>query len=204
MRCVVCTFFSTKKNKKKRLEKKRKEKKLYCGINCEVYWSVPAFFASLCSVLSAASLLMCCPLCLAHIKVCCGFQGKKKTYFYSFNVRSQQILFFQHNAFWTIVLKNVYFNIYLLHDLYIFVIYNWINFICCEIKSDAFGVIDLKAAQETEAEANKLNHWLVSWQMVYWHKFSLCNCFVFIKQHCQIFTSSAYQMWGFAAFLTCF
>lgn len=60
---------------------------------------------------------------------------KAKTYFYSFNVRSQQILFFQHNAFWTIVLKNVYFNIYLLHDLYIFVIYNWINFICCEIKT---------------------------------------------------------------------
>lgn len=60
--------------------------------------------------------------------------------------------YFFNNAFWTIVLKNVYFNIYLLHDLYIFVIYNWINFICCEIKSVGFGVIILNAAQEIIAE----------------------------------------------------
>lgn len=56
-------------------------------------------------------------------KVCCGFRGIE-TYFYSFNVRSQQILFFQHNAFLNDSSKNVYFNIYLLQDMYIFVIYN--------------------------------------------------------------------------------
>ena len=83
-------------------------------------WSVPAWFSlsflfyfmPWCSV-----FLQPHSLCVVHCvlrtlkkkkkeKVCCGFQGGK-TYFYSFNVKSQQNLFFQHNAFWTTVLKNM-------------------------------------------------------------------------------------------------
>lgn len=122
MRCVVCTFFL---------------KKLYCGLKCEVYWSVPAYFAPLCSVPSAASLLMCCPLCLMRtLKSLLWLprrEREKKNNFYRFSVRSQQNLFFQQ-CLLNDSSKNVYFNIYLLHDLYKVVIYNWINFICCEIK----------------------------------------------------------------------
>lgn len=120
MHCVVCNFFL---------------KKLYCGLKCEVYWIVPAFSAPLCSVPSAASLLMCCPLCLMRtLIVCCGFQGKGENNFYRFSVRTWQNLFFQQ-CLLNDSSKNVYFNIYLLHDLYIFVINDWINFICCEITS---------------------------------------------------------------------
>lgn len=62
-------------------------KELYCGLNCEVYWSVQTFFFSCFSFSPflrhcVMSLLWphssCCSLCLVHIKVCCGFQGNKK------------------------------------------------------------------------------------------------------------------------------
>lgn len=41
--CVACLYFFPKK--------------LYCGLNCGVYWSVPAFFAPLC--LSFRGLSLC-------------------------------------------------------------------------------------------------------------------------------------------------
>lgn len=65
-------------------------KELYCGLNCEVYWSVQTFFFVVvvflfplfCAIVLCMSLLWphssCCSLCLVHIKVCCGFQGNKK------------------------------------------------------------------------------------------------------------------------------
>ena len=104
---------------------------LYCRLNSEVILKCCSFpFVLLCFMSLQPRFLVCCPLCLAHIKkkknekkVCCGLSGIE-TYFYSFNVRSQQILFFQHNAFLNDSSKNVYFNIYLLQDMYIFVIYN--------------------------------------------------------------------------------
>lgn len=67
-----------------------------CRLMCMVYWIVPAFSAPLCSVPSAASLLMCCPLCLMRtLIVCCGFQENGKHNFYRFSVRTWQNLFFQ-------------------------------------------------------------------------------------------------------------
>lgn len=119
-------------------------KELYCGL-CEVYWSVPAF----CYVPHSS--------CVVHhvsrtFTVCCGFQGKKTHTFTLSMWDHNKTYFFNIMPFWTIVLKNVYFNIYLLHDLYIFVIYNWINFICCEIKMVGLGFI-YRAAREITAES---------------------------------------------------
>lgn len=119
MRCVVCNFFLKS-----------------CTVDIIVRFTevFQLFFAPLClSFLRPHS--SCVVHCVSRTLKSVVASKEKKNNFYSFNVRSQQNLFFQHNAFWTMVLKNVYFNIYLLHDLYIFVIYNWINFICCEIKS---------------------------------------------------------------------
>lgn len=80
-------------------------------------------------------------VCLCACNPVCAFESmeesegvkKNEQNFDSFNVRSRQKAIFS-----TCLLmndsskKNVYFNIYLLQDLYILVIYNWINFICCE------------------------------------------------------------------------
>lgn len=95
-------------------------KELYCGLNCEVYWSVQTFFFFLVFLFPLFCAIVLCPYCglTPHVVHCvlCTLKSvvasketknnkKKKSYFYSFIVRSQQILFFQHNAFWTIVLK---------------------------------------------------------------------------------------------------
>ena len=127
-------------------------KKLYCGLNCEVYWSVPAFcfyfififFAPLCYVPSPRPHSSCVVHCVSRtLKSVVASKGKKKHITFTVSMWDHnKTYFFNIMPFWTIVLKNVYFNIYLLHDLYIFVIYNWINFICCEIKS-GFGVFNL-------------------------------------------------------------
>lgn len=93
-------------------------RKLCCG---EVSVSGPAFFPPLSSLSNTHFLCVARRVLRAHQEKKKDRRvfslEKKETYFYSLNVRSQQnkTYFLQH-AFWTMVLKNVYFNIYLLQD----------------------------------------------------------------------------------------
>lgn len=138
MRCVVCTFFL-------------KKKKLYCGLNCEVYWSVPAIFCVLSLSRPHSSCFVHCVL--RTLKSVVASKEKKKQHTFTVSMWDHnKTYFFNIMPFLrTIVLKNVYFNISLLHDVYIFVIYNWINFICCEIKLCVTG-FHLNSAKETSDE----------------------------------------------------
>lgn len=122
MRCVVCTFFLKS-----------------CTVDLSVRFTEVFQLTLRHCVLSHlqphSSCVVHCVSC-AHSKSVVASkkrERRKKNNFYRFSVRSQQNLFFQQ-CLLNDSSKNVYFNIYLLHDLYKVVIYNWINFICCEIK----------------------------------------------------------------------
>lgn len=115
--------------------------KLYRG---EVYWSGPgSFYAILVSVSNIHFLrVVSCVLRTFKKK-----KRKRKSLLWFLNRKKNTLTFtvlmwdhnetyfLQRNAFWTMVLKMsiLIFTCYM--RMYIFVIYNWINFIGCEIKN---------------------------------------------------------------------